>query len=89
LAFYADAFSPDEVSWTASNRVWPLEYSSEIADQLPPHEQVLFVLLRKYVNISSPQQRTSSAQALLAVVAKAANGVSLGHSFVSPHMLLL
>lgn len=78
LALYSDAYSPVNATYgklDANN--WPHDYSEDYARQLPPHSQTLYVLLRKYRYLSSPHERTSSAQALLALVGRCAGRVSL------------
>jgi len=77
LASYADAFSPENATWSSSGQDWPLDYSQDFANELPPHEHVLYVILRSFLSASSPHKKTASAPALLAVVARAAKGVSL------------
>lgn len=75
LAAYADAFSPADVVWDATEEDWPDKYSEEFAQHLAPHRHVLYVLITKTLVSSSPQTRTSTAPALLAIVARAAKGV--------------
>jgi proteasome component ECM29 len=76
LASYADAYSPKNVVWGAANLEWPEDFSESFASQLPPHQHVIYVLLRKIVAASSPHMRTAAAPALLALVARATKGVS-------------
>jgi proteasome component ECM29 len=76
LACYADAYSPKNVVWGAANLLWPDDFSESFASQLPPHQHVIYVLLRKIVASSNPQTRTATAPALLALVARATKGVS-------------
>jgi proteasome component ECM29 len=40
LAFYADAFSPEDVVWSSQSDVWPKEMDEDFAKGLPPHQQV-------------------------------------------------
>jgi len=78
LADYADAYSPDNVVWSSPDSAeWPTEYDDSYANQLPPHEHVLYVLLRKVNSSSSPHKRVACAPALLAVVARGAYRVCM------------
>jgi len=88
LASYADAYNPETVVWGASTLEWPEELSESFASHLPPHEHVLYVLLRKIAAASSPHTRTAAAPALLAVVARAAKGVSWFHMLRLPRSVL-
>jgi proteasome component ECM29 len=83
LALYADSFSPQSVVWSSACTEWPSLYSEDFAVQLPPHRHVLYVLLEKMAKSSSPHLRNACAPALLAVVAKAARGVSALHVLVA------
>lgn len=42
LAFYADAYSPDGVTWTYPMQDKPETFESSYANELPPHSQVRF-----------------------------------------------
>lgn len=77
LADYSDAYSPENVKWSQCKlNDWPVEFDASYANQLPPHEHVLYVLLRRIYTSSNPQKITACAPALLAVVARGANRVS-------------
>jgi proteasome component ECM29 len=73
LADYADSFSPDNAVWSHSDSVWPTEFTETFANKLPPHEHVLYVLLRRVLPSSSPHKKIACAPALLAVVARCTN----------------
>jgi len=76
LASYADAYSPENAVWSyPDSREWPSDFEESYANQLPPHEHVLFVLLRKFFTATSPHKRTACAPALLAIAARGANRV--------------
>jgi proteasome component ECM29 len=60
--------------------VWPREFDTSFANQLPPYELVLYVLLRKIFAASSPHKRTACAPALLAIVARGTQRVSSGRA---------
>ena len=77
LAEYSDAYSPINVTWSTARNDWPEEDNEEFARVLPPHQQVIYKLLRRARLESNPQKRTASAPALLAVVARAAKKVNL------------
>jgi hypothetical protein len=76
LADYADGYSPESVVWTNSGNLWPDEFDESFAKGLPPHEQVLYVLLRRLYPSSDPHKKIACAPALLAVVAMGARRVS-------------
>lgn len=76
LAAYCDAYGPDTAIWSSSIAEWPHDFDENIARGLPPHQQVLYTLTEKTFMSNSPHKRTASAPALLAIVAKAARGVS-------------
>jgi proteasome component ECM29 len=76
LATYADAYSPKDVVWSSESADWPATLDEEFANELPPHQQVLFTLLRRIDITSNPHKRTACGPALLAVVARAASKVS-------------
>jgi proteasome component ECM29 len=76
LADYADGYSPENVVWTNSGKIWPYEFDEHFAKGLPPHEQVLYVLLRRLYPSSDPHKKIACAPALLAVVAMGARRVS-------------
>jgi len=76
LAEYCDAYSPLNVAWPSSEVDWPEEDSEEFARKLPPHQQVIYKLLRRARLESNPQKRTASGPALCAVVARAAKRIN-------------
>jgi proteasome component ECM29 len=77
LACYADAFCPRKDVWASQEREWPRDYNEQFSKGLPPHEHVLYVLIRREFAASSPQKRTAVALALLAITARATRGVSI------------
>ena len=87
LAQYADAYSPKDVEWSTEQDIWPTDYNEEFSKRLPPHQQVIYTLLRRAKYESNPQKRTASSPALFAVVARAAKQVSKLQSI--PSIMLL
>ena len=77
LAQYADAYSPEGAVWSSSVDILPEEFDDKTAKELPPHQHVLYELLRKTYTSNSPHKRTACAGALLGIVGRAANGVRL------------
>jgi hypothetical protein len=77
LANYADAYSPENVQWSfpQKSQDWPTEFDEMFAVQCPPHEHVMYILLRKVFTASSPHKKIACAPALLAVAARGANRV--------------
>ena len=75
LASYANAYG-DSTLWSFSVSEWPKEFDEKIADDMPPHQQILFILIRKIYASNSPHKRTACAAALLAIVGRAAYGVN-------------
>jgi len=46
LALYADSYAPDS-GWSCSVEDWPKEFEKgQIAEMMPPHQQILYRLLR-------------------------------------------
>ena len=81
LADFADAGNIESSKLANSNEsVWPIEFDEMYARELPSHEQVLFILLRRVFLAASPHKRTACAPALLAVASRGANRVSLDFS---------
>eukprot|EP00934_Nitzschia_sp_Nitz4_P006344 Nitzschia sp. Nitz4//scaffold36_size144017//17459//24583//NITZ4_003068-RA/size144017-snap-gene-0.188-mRNA-1//1//CDS//3329549402//6334//frame0 len=76
LAMYCDAFSPSDVQWSSESRDWPTTLDEEFARSLPPHQQVVYTLLRKAKLENNPQKRTAVAPALFGVVALSARRIN-------------
>lgn len=76
LACYADVALWSFELHTESSE-WPADFNDAFARGLHPHEFSLYVLLRSTFKANSPQKRTSTAPALLALAARAASRVSI------------
>jgi hypothetical protein len=90
LSDFADAAS-DTAVWSSTMATWPSEYDKTFAKQLPPHQQILYALLRNLYVSNMHALRTSCAPALLAIVARASRLASvdvLRHRFVHPHSIV-
>jgi len=74
LAAYS--WVPRGLDWETSDKAWPEEVDLEFAKSLPPHQQVIFTLLRGSKLTSNPLKRTAYAPTLLALVGRAAKKVS-------------
>ena len=72
----AYAWVPRGLDWESSNKAWPEEVDLEFAKTLPPHQQVIYTLLRCSKLTSNPLKRTAYAPTLLALVGMAAKKVS-------------
>jgi len=64
LAMYADAYSPDGCVWSSPHSNAQENFSQDYANELPPHEQVLYILLNREIMNSNPHKRTSCAPVL-------------------------
>ena len=64
LAMYADAYSPEGCKWSSPQSITQEIFSQEYANELPPHEQVLYIVLKREIMNSSPHKRTSCAPVL-------------------------
>lgn len=77
LALYADSYAPDSTTWSSTVLAWPTgAFDSECMENMPPHEQALYRILREVYPSSSPHKKTACAPALLGLVGRAANGVN-------------
>ena len=82
LALYADSYAPDSTTWSSNVSEWPTgAYDSECMENMPPHEQALYRILREVYPSSSPHKKTACAPALLGLVGRAANGVNKDESY--------
>lgn len=64
LAMYADAYSPEGCKWSSPQSITQEIFCQEYANELPPHEQVLYIVLKREIMNSSPHKRTSCAPVL-------------------------
>uniref|UniRef100_A0A7S4MII8 Non-specific serine/threonine protein kinase n=1 Tax=Odontella aurita TaxID=265563 RepID=A0A7S4MII8_9STRA len=71
IAVYADAYSPEGAVWTLPKEPRPSSFDDQYAKLLPPHGHIIYVLLEKETNATSPHKRNSLPPAMLAVVGRA------------------
>jgi len=76
IAKYADAYSPQNVTWSNLVQEKPDQFDEELLLKMPPHEQVIYALLNRDLLASSPHIRTSVAPALMAIVAHVTKAVN-------------
>jgi len=76
LAKYADAYSPQNATWSNKMNTRPDEFDENFLNELPPHEQVIYALLSRDLLASSPHTRTAVAPALMAIVAHATKSLN-------------
>lgn len=76
IAKYADAYSPQNVTWSNLVQEKTDKFNEELLLKLPPHDQVIYALLNRDLLASSPHIRTSVAPALMAIVAHVTKAVN-------------
>ena len=82
LADYADSYSPNSDCWQDAGD-WTETHDEAFQRKLAPHDEILYVLLKKCMTVSNPRVRTSTAPLLLAIVARASRRVSSASPMVA------
>lgn len=83
-ALAAYAWVPKSMVWEAkSSESWPTTLDTEFSKSLPPHQQIIYLLLRGSKLTSNPLKRTAYAPVMLALVARAAAKVNNDPSYAS------
>lgn len=87
LAAYADAYSPEGSEWSVPTVDESEEFDDNYAKELPPHRQVIYVLLQSIAVATNPHKKAASGPALLALVGHAASSINKNPHCASRHFI--